>query len=288
MSKVKRYAYLFILAVTIFVMTPYMVKEVWSTHKVEPDVQDAGMIDVTEKIEEKYTKPLASVEKQMDRTTLPAQEAELDVAEEEEISKEAVAPQKPKFVKSDASYFDNALFIGDSRTVGICEYGGLKNADYYADTGMSVLDLYKKTAAIPGGVNFETMLSQKEYGKVYIMLGINEVGNDQNRTAEKYAQLISYIQERQPEALIYIQANLHVSAGRSQKDSVVNNGAIDTLNARLEALADDETVFYIDVNEIFDDEAGNLKAECTSDNTHVFAKYYQDWTNWLCTKTIAE
>ena len=45
---------------------------------------------------------------------------------------------------------------------------------------------------------------------------------------------------------------------------------------------------YIDVNEIFDDENGNLRAEYTSDNTHILGKYYVNWTEWILTKAIVQ
>ena len=35
-------------------------------------------------------------------------------------------------------YFSGSLFIGDSRTVGLMEYGGMDKADFFATTGMSV------------------------------------------------------------------------------------------------------------------------------------------------------
>ena len=35
-----------------------------------------------------------------------------------------------EFVKSDKSYFDDAIIIGDSRTVGIFEYGDMGNITY--------------------------------------------------------------------------------------------------------------------------------------------------------------
>ena len=41
------------------------------------------------------------------------------------------------------------LFIGDSRTVGLMEYGKIKNAEFFADTGMSVYNIYKKRITVP-------------------------------------------------------------------------------------------------------------------------------------------
>lgn len=43
----------------------------------------------------------------------------------------------------DDSYFDDALFIGDSRIDDMHSFSGLNNATYYAKTGMSVYRLFK-------------------------------------------------------------------------------------------------------------------------------------------------
>ena len=121
----------------------------------------------------------------------------------------------------------------------------------------------------------------------YPIYRMNEIHNmlcDLN--VDKYADLINWIRTKAPDALIFIEANLHVSAGRSDSDSVFNNANINEFNSRISELADNKKIFYIDVNEIFDDENGNLKAECTSDNTHVLGKYYVEWVDWILTKAI--
>ncbi len=49
----------------------------------------------------------------------------------------------------------------------------------------------------------------------------------------------------------------------------------------LSELADNKKIFYIDINELFGDGKGNLRNELTGDGTHVYAKYYRDWCDWL-------
>ena len=73
-------------------------------------------------------------------------------------------------------------------------------------------------------------------------------------------------------------ANLHVSAAKSQSSSTINNKNLNELNAKIAALADNQRVFYLDVNPIYDDANGNLDAKYTSDGVHVYAKYYPRWT----------
>ena len=55
---------------------------------------------------------------------------------EEEPQEEETEPDKSSFPEIDNS-FDDVLFIGDSRTDGLSEYGHLGNADVFADSGLS-------------------------------------------------------------------------------------------------------------------------------------------------------
>lgn len=198
-------------------------------------------------------------------------------------TKKPVYTQKGTFVTVDDSYFKDALFIGDSRTVGIKEYGKLKEATYFCDTGMSIYNIYSRKVSISGvgKVDLKKLLSTKQYGKVYIMLGINEIGYPLDNSVKKFREVVQYIQEAQPNAIIVIQANLHVSKAKSDTDSTFNNKRIDKYNSKLAAIADSKRVFYIDANGIFDDGKGNLKAETTFDNVHIYAKYYVEWTKYI-------
>lgn len=185
-------------------------------------------------------------------------------------------------------YFDDALFIGDSRTVGISEYGDLNNAIFFANTGMSVYNVFEKNVSVPqvGKLKLEQLLTYKKFGKIYIMLGINELGYNQEKTLKKYKDLLKFIQEKQSNAIIYIEANLHVTAERSNKDKTINNININKINNEISQLADNEKIFFIDVNEKFDDENGNLSSNYTQDNVHIYAKYYKEWSDWLSQNAV--
>ena len=190
--------------------------------------------------------------------------------------------------KSDIS-MDDALFIGDSRTVGLMEYAGIDGADYFCTVGMSVYNIHKKPVSVPnvGKVTLTELLNSKKYGKIYIMLGINEVGYEFSSTVEKYRELIEFIKDKQSNAVIFIQANLHVSKSRSDSDKVVNNIAINGLNAELAKLADGKSKFYLDANILFDDKTGALSSDKSADNAHVYAKYYIEWGKWIIRQTAS-
>ena len=210
---------------------------------------------------------------------------EADITTEETSTAENVITQQ-----NDDISMDDALFIGDSRTVGLMEYAGIDGADYFCTVGMSVYNIHKKPVSVPniGKVTLTELLSSKNYGKIYIMLGINEVGYKYSSTVEKYNELIEFIKEKQSDAVIFIQANLHVTQSRSDSDKVVNNTAINGLNAELEKLADGESKFYLDANILFDDAAGGLSSDKSEDSTHLYAKYYSEWGKWIIKQTASQ
>lgn len=222
-----------------------------------------------------------------DKDENPASETEQD--NETVASGSTQEEQFPRsFVTVDYDYFDDALFIGDSRTEGLMEYGNLGNAAFFADSGMSVFSLPTKKISVPetGKVSLEEMLLQKQYGKIYLMLGINELGYKFEGLQKKYQETIEYIRSYQEDAVIFLCANLHVTEEQSDKDPIYNNTNVNRVNEMIAGLADGITYFYIDVNELFDDENGNLSTEYSSDSFHVFGKDYTTWADWLCTKAI--
>lgn len=193
------------------------------------------------------------------------------------------AATKPSTAASNEPFtMEDALFIGDSRTVGLMEYAGLKS-DFFCNVGMSVYSIHKKPVSVPnvGKVTLNELLSHKKYGKIYLMMGINEVGYQLEQTVGKYRELIDTIRRAQPDAYVFVQANLHVTGEKSAKEKYVNNPSLNRLNAELKKLADGNKVLYLDANQKYDDDKGNLKASLTSDGVHLYAKYYVEWAQWI-------
>ncbi|MDE5582748.1 MAG: hypothetical protein K2J08_03480 [Ruminococcus sp.] len=276
MNKFKQCLYTVLLLVTCLVASPLIFRQIWkSSRDVEPaSAKKPPVIDLKKNDNEEET-----------TTEMPETEILTETVTEIATEEVTTEPPPPDFVESDPSYFDDALFIGDSRTVGIRDYGTLPNASYFCSVGLATYKLeYEYDES---GITVYDKLNSNQYGKVYIMLGINELGNDFQYTSELYRNFIEYVKQSQPNAIIYILANLHVSQYRETEGDLVNNTAINAVNESTAQLADGKTVFYLDVNQIFDDAStGSLMAECTSDGVHVLAKYYETWCQWLCMNTI--
>lgn len=196
-----------------------------------------------------------------------------------EITKTSESANKP----STNSYFDDALFIGDSRTVGLRDFGTLDNATFFATVGMTVQNVMEEKVNIKdfGELTLEKLLSQKQFKKIYVMLGINEMYKDLEPIIDNYKRLISYIQNKQIFSIIYIQANLHVNENIYKSSQYINNPRIDKFNYETSKLANEKNILYLNINEYFDQEDGQLNATYTSDGAHVFPIYYKDWCSWI-------
>lgn len=184
-------------------------------------------------------------------------------------------------------YFADAVFIGDSRTVGMYEYGELEDtADFYASTGLTVYKLFDTPVVkVPGQRNkatIEEMLSQKKFGKIYLMIGINEMGTGTVDTfIREYEEAVAHLRELQPDAIIYIQGIMKVTEERSGQGDYINNRGIEERNERLSGLADNRQVFYLDVNPKICDETGGMESSYTFDGVHLKAQYISVWKDFL-------
>lgn len=193
-----------------------------------------------------------------------------------------------EFVNVDESYFDDALFIGDSRTVGLRDYSDLsQHADFLCETSLTVHKVFKHD--FKGKGTLEEVLQAKEYGKIYLMVGINELGTGTTEDfMAKYTEVVEKLKELEPEAKIIIQANMHVAAERNESDAIFNNGNISARNHAIATLADNQQIFYIDVNEAVCDENGCLSEEYTYDQIHLLGKYNDLWKQFLLSHGIQE
>ncbi len=184
-------------------------------------------------------------------------------------------------------YFNDAAFIGDSRTVGLFEYGGIEErADFYAKISLTIYDVFTTPVAkdeeTGKKITVEEALMQKSYGKVYLMLGINELGTGTTDTfMEEYEKVVARIRELQPDAIIYVQGIMKVTDAKDAEDEIFNNTNIEDKNRAIAELADNRDIFYIDVNEVVCDAEGSLNAEYTVDEVHLKAKYYEIWKQFL-------
>ena len=206
--------------------------------------------------------------------------------------KDDTSKKKDVFSKAESDYFDDALFIGNSRTQGLYMYNNrLKNADFYADEGMSIWQVWDSSCLVPplsGSTNsLQAMLSSKSYGKIYIMFGINEIGTGTDDSfAEEFSSVIENIRSYQPEAIIYIESSLNVSRAKDAEGDIFKNSRIKARNDKLKALADNENIFYLDVNEAVTDKEGFLIDDYSFDGVHLTGSATSRWEDYLYSHAV--
>lgn len=277
-KKRKKYSYTVMLAVSFVIVGLFLFRTL--------------KLNTSEKLHIPFYPPeSAKPEEQTAEQNPPEQPETILVPEQpEETLPEEEVPEElqPVIRQADRSYFDDALFIGDSRTMGLYEYGDLGKATVIADSGMSVYKVWNKEIKTEDGstATLQTLLEKHTYGKVYIMLGINELGYAFEPTAKKFEKTVETIRQAQPEAIIFLGANLHITKDKSDSSDIFNNENINRFNGIMEHQADGKQIFYLDVNPLFDNEEGCLSPDYTSDKVHVLGKYYADWVDWILENAV--
>lgn len=185
--------------------------------------------------------------------------------------------------------FENAAFLGDSRTAGLDEKLVVGQADFYTSIGIDVRGVLQKKVFTLSNGQKGTMLeavSEKNYDKIYLMFGINELGWPYKDTfVQYYTTIIETLKQRFPNAKIYVQSIIPMVEKRT--DEVYNNEKIALFNTYIEEVAKNTGVNWINVNSSVTDEAGALPEEASSDGIHLNRDYLFKWADYLKYRTYS-
>lgn len=187
----------------------------------------------------------------------------------------------------------DAVFIGDSRTDGLRLYGGISDvAAFLCQTGLSVYKVDQNQAVIRQGENRVSVLDalgRGSYGKVYLSLGLNELGYfNPAGYAETYGRVIDAVAERQPDARIYVQLIIPVNDARCRASGTpyyITNQAVSDYNAALTRLCADKDVILLAAPPELLDETGQLREDVTTDGAHFRPEGYALWRDYLLAHT---
>lgn len=199
-------------------------------------------------------------------------------SDEPSTSKETGANKKLVFDETVA-------FIGDSRTQGFLMYAGLKDVVDYTHIGLmvdtAVTKKFIKTSTGEEVTLLEDM-KNRDIQKVYIMLGINELGWSYSQVfVNDYAELIRKIKEIKPNCEVYLQSIIPVTKEKSDSDDIYNNTKIAEYNRLIKDLATTENVKYLDVKSAVVDSSGNLPSSASTDGIHINKTYCLKWLDYI-------
>lgn len=204
-------------------------------------------------------------------------------ADNDESSSEVDEPQV------DRSEFADACFIGDSRTVGLSLNSGKPLATFYCATGLNVssaLDENNITLDNGNMGNVADALRQRSFDRIYVMFGINEIGWPYVESFQsEYEELINAIKEVQPDAKIYVQSIIPVTASKNAGGEPFTNANVARFNVAVKAAAENCGVQYLDVASALVDENGCLPEEASTDGIHLVKDYLLKWLDYLVENT---
>lgn len=190
----------------------------------------------------------------------------------------------------DASYFDDAVFIGNSQMVGFANSTDLPGT-YYCAVGLNASSFFTspvvKTSA--GKVTIPQALRGQSFSKVYVLFGVNEFGwSSADAFVAKYEQVIATLRQNNPNMIIYVESVLPVNEFLAQSNGYgtnVNNGNVAKFNEALYAMCERLGVCYLDIHSLFVGEDGKMPVANSSDGLHVNRACVAMWSDYLKTHT---
>lgn len=107
-----------------------------------------------------------------------------------DVDPENVEAGEPVYVSVEDDYFSDAVFIGDSRTVGMFEYGGLEEtAAFYASKGLTIFEVFDASiVSVPG--------SKKKITVEEALKQIDSLDKEINHILSRTAAQLRFARER--------------------------------------------------------------------------------------------
>ena len=197
----------------------------------------------------------------------------------------------PESSAVDESWFDDVCFIGHSQVVGMEKHFQLNSADYYAvigHTARGVVD-YDEYPLPNGGLGtLDQALHQKAYGKVYIMLGINDCNDREDRIEEflkPMRQIMDLVTETQPEARIYLLSLAPVGSW-TMNNAFYNPENTVLYSQAVKDLSREYQTEYLDLFRLMADENGYMQDIFNAgDGIHIVSEQYGAIRDFIMTHT---
>ena len=203
----------------------------------------------------------------------------------------AVVPEQAAAI--DDSYFQDAVFIGDSRMEGFRNFSGITKGSFVTAVGMQLSNIFTD-AMIPtakGNVLVMDALKNLNYTKVYMMLGTNELGAyDINASIENYKKVLAEVKtySSSTEPSIYVYSIPYVEEALVTTGDYVNNENVDTLNALILQMCYEEGYHYINLNEVLSDGNHSLIPGSSDDGIHLNQTYCNKWLEYTKTHYLPQ
>ncbi len=300
-SKRKKSAVVPLIIVSSAVVVSALLAGIWQLNSPKIEVLSPLVLDPSVTGEYSSEAPASSVPTSSSDSAAPsssASHAESNASASSEAVPTSALPEPQNQALAEqprvtSSYFDDAVFIGDSLTVGIKHYDVMSNTTVFAATGVGLDNIFTKQAIKQDGQTLTILdaLSAHPAKKVYIMLGANSLMSNFDRLIELYGRLVDEVINRTgKDTVIYVQSVLPINEPLfhvKYAPNTTTNADIDRFNAKLCAMAAQKGVYYLDVASVFKDENNAMPESNTPDGMHIISSQYITWFDYLKTHAIA-
>lgn len=203
----------------------------------------------------------------------------------------------------DANYFNDAAFVGDSVSLKLNYYcattGDLGKAQFFTSGSLGagnalweVSDESVHPSYQGEKMLIEDCLAASGASKVYIMLGMNDIGlYGVDDTVANYETLMDRILAKCPDIQIIIQSMTPMTETSNILGDTLNNQSIKEYNGKLKTLAEERGWGFVDVASVMYDESGSqLNAEYCSDPVDMGVHFTEAgcaaWIDYLKTHIV--
>ena len=210
------------------------------------------------------------------------QESKKPAEESKQQEKPEPKPEKKPAAASGervgASWFDDAVFVGDSVTLKLSyyaeDYGALGKAEFLCagslgyTNGLWDLNAPDNVHPFYNGVKYTIPEGLKAIGakKIFIMLGMNDIGcYGVDGSLESMKTMTSKIEEKCPDADIYVESVTPML--ENMQLTGLNNRTIAEFDEKVKAVCAQRGYKYMDVASAVDDGNGNLVYSYCGDPT---------------------
>lgn len=256
--------------------------------------------NLTEKQTEAVTEMSSenSTEKSSENTTEQENESETDAPVTDRFTglpdgsdeyMDIVVPEQASAV--DDSYFEDAVFIGDSRMQGFRNLSGITKGSFVTAVGMELENFYtdSQIATAAGNVTVLDALKNINFSKIFMMLGTNELGAyDMSQVGESYRQVLADIKQlsSSPDPIVYVYSVIYVDEPLVTTGDYVNNTNVDAVNMEILKMCKEEGYHYINLNEVLSNGYHGLISGAAEDGIHLNTDYCKEWLEYTKTHYI--
>ena len=124
-------------------------------------------------------------------------------------------------------------------------------------------------------------LLEKQYRRIFVLFGINELGFQVNGFIDLYAELLAEIAENEPEAEIFILSLTPITEKRAEESDLFTKERVLEFNEALRKMAERSGCEYMDLYSVLADENGWLPEAASMDGIHFTGPEYREWAEFL-------